>query len=152
MTLAEKKIIRLLDESGCVYELFTHEPVYTCEQAAKVRGVTLDKGIKCLILRAEGKFILAIGRGHKKIDLKKLAKIVGVKKLELANARDVTKIAQCPVGCVHPFCEIEKYIDRFFMNDDVIEFNPGCHDKTIRMKVPDLLKTLGESTIVDFSM
>ena len=58
MSLAEKKIMQKLQEAGVQFELFEHEPVFTCEQAAEVRGVTPAQGIKCLLLKADGRFFL----------------------------------------------------------------------------------------------
>lgn len=145
MSIAEKKILSKLKNSDVEYEVFEHEPVYTCEQAAEVRGITPQEGIKCLLLNSGEGRVLAITRGDKKVDLKKLASLEGVKKLKLANDKEVQKIAKCKIGCVHPFCKrAHIYFDQSLLENEFIEFNPGCHDKSVRIKVKDLWKLLKE--------
>ena len=142
MTTAENKILSLLGKSNFPYELHEHEPVYTCEQASKVRGIPISEGIKCLLLKSENDFVLALTRGDKRVDMKKIAQLENVKKLQLANEKEVEKIAECSIGCVHPFCDVKIYCDKILLENESIEFNPGCHDKTIRMKVSNLLELL----------
>jgi len=138
----------LLKKSGSSYDLYEHEPVYTCEQASRMRGIKLEQGIKCLLLKAETKFILILTRGDKKIDLKKIAALEGVKKISLANEQEIEKIAECPKGCVHPFCRVKTYVDKILFKNETIDFNPGCHDKSIRIKVVDLMRLI-ENPIVE---
>ena len=42
-------IRELLDDSRVEYRIFEHEPVYTSEQASRVRGVELKTGVKALV-------------------------------------------------------------------------------------------------------
>ena len=53
-------IKRALDENGIVYSLFEHEPVFTSEQAAIVRGRSVEEGMKrgakAMIMRSGGLF------------------------------------------------------------------------------------------------
>ena len=44
-------IIRLLDKAHIAYEKFEHEPVFTSEQAAAVRGTSLSQGAKALLFK-----------------------------------------------------------------------------------------------------
>ena len=142
MTLAEKKIMQVLKDSGVSFELFEHEPVFTCEQAAQARGVTPADGIKCMLMKANGKLFLVLTRGDKRLDLKKIASLAGAKKLRFANEEEIEKIALCKKGCVHPFCDVKTFVDSALAEQDFIEFNPGCHNKTVRIKVKDLLGLL----------
>ena len=152
MTIAEKKILGMLRNCGLEYELFEHEPVYTCEQAARVRGITPDQGIKCLLLKSENGFVLALTRGDRNMDFKKIAALEGVKKVSFANDGEIHKIAQCPKGCVHPFCDVKTYLDRILLNSESIEFNPGCHDKSVKMKVADLVKLIKDPIVEDIGL
>jgi Ala-tRNA(Pro) deacylase len=153
MTIAEKKILTRLKESGFEYEIFEHEPVYTCEQAARVRGVSPREGIKCLLLKADKSFVLTLTRGDKRIDSKKIAKLENVKKLTLANEKEVEKIAECKIGCVHPFCNVDTvYFDKILLEQEMIEFNPGVHDKTVRIRVKDLLSLLKNPRVMEIGV
>ena len=151
METAKERIFSILKESGVEFELFEHEPVFTCEQAAKVRGVGAEDGIKCLLLNADGKIILALTRGDKRLDLEKITLLEGAERIRLAKDREIEKVALCKKGCVHPFCSVKTYVDCALAEKEWIEFNPGCHDKTIRIKVKDLLGLLEDSVVEKIS-
>ena len=44
-----------LDENKVKYEVSEHEAVRTCEEAAKVRGATIDSGAKAMLIKDAGK-------------------------------------------------------------------------------------------------
>lgn len=141
-----KLIKELLDRNGICYKVSEHEPVYTSEQAAKVRGVELKTGVKALVLKSvEGSFVVGLVAADRKIDLKKLAKIVKTKKLRLASPREVLKITGCEVGSVHPFGNLHSlstYLDRSILENDMVNFNAGLHTVSIEMKARDLVKAI----------
>jgi len=153
-TLQFKLVGRLLDCNGIPYEVLEHAPVYTSEEAAKVRNVELRTGVKALILKTEeGKFIMGLIAADRKIDLKKLAKIVGTKKLQLASPQEVIKITGCEVGSVHPFGNLHglpTYLDSSVLENDMVNFNAGLHTVSIQMKAKDLVKAIRPS-VRDFS-
>src|SRR4030067_3753685 len=94
----------LLDKHGISYQISQHEPVYTSEQAAKVRGAELRTGVKALVLRKkEGDLILGLVAADRRIDLRKLAKITGTRSLAFANKEEVLTKTGGEVGSVLPF-------------------------------------------------
>jgi len=155
MGILELKLIRgLLDRNVIPYEVLEHEPVYTSEQAAKVRGVELKTGVKALILKTgEGSFVMGLVAADRKIDLKKLAKIAGTKKLGLASSQEVLEITGCEVGSVHPFGNLHglpTYMDSSILENDMVNFNAGLHTISIQMSVKDLIKAI-RPVVKDFS-
>ncbi len=79
----------------------------------------------------------------RRIDLKKLAKIVKTKKLRLASPQEVLKITGCEVGSVHPFGNLHRlptYLDSSVLENDMVNFNVGLHTVSIHMKAKDLIK------------
>jgi len=161
MTFIEKKIQKLLKDKGIEYEEFEHEPVYTCETADKVRkGIENEdkdnskkSGIKNLLLEStEGKFVIALCPGDKKIKTGKLAKLERTKELRLAKPKDVERVIGCPIGCVPPFGhkkQIKTYIDKELLESDYMYFNPGNHSKTIKIQAKDLLKLIEKSILYE---
>lgn len=149
-----KRVKELLDRNGIVYEVSEHAAVYTSEQAAKVRGVELRTGVKALVFKIEqGSFILGLIAADKKMDLKKLAKIVGTRKLELASPQDVLKVTGCEIGSVHPFGNLfglPTYMDPSVLENDSVNFNAGLHTVSIYMKAEDLVKAI-KPAITEFS-
>lgn len=147
MSLVEKKIKQILAEKNIPFEEFEHEAVYTCEQAAAVRGLgSAGQGIKCLIFGAEtGKFILVLSPGDKKIDTKRIAKLEKVGRLFLASPEKVEKITGVPIGCVAPFglkTKLKTYLSEELLENEFLYFNPGDHSKTIKIRASDLPKAI----------
>jgi len=136
------------------FDVSEHAAVYTSEEAAKVRGVDLKTGVKALILKSDVKgFILGLVAADKRVDLKKLAKVVGVKSLELASAAEVLKLTGCEVGSVHPFGNLfglPTFLDRSVLENELVNFNAGLHTVSISMKAKDLVKAI-ELVVEDFS-
>ena len=152
--LEVKRIKKLLDSNNKEYKLSEHEPVYTSEQAAKVRGADLKTGVKALVLKTqESKFILALVAADRRVDFKKLAKHVNTKSLKLAKPDEVLKRTNCEIGSVHPFGILHNlvtYMDSSVLENEYVEFNIGIHTKSIRMKSKDLVEVT-EPEIVEIS-
>lgn len=51
----------MLDEAKIDYEFTEHEPVQTCEEAAKVRNVSLESGAKAMLIKDCGKTLTREG-------------------------------------------------------------------------------------------
>jgi Ala-tRNA(Pro) deacylase len=147
MSLVEKRIKQIFEEKEIPFEEFEHEAVYTCEQAAAVRGPgSAGQGIKCLIFGTEmGRFILVLNPGDKKIDTRKIARMERVNRIFLAAPEKVEKLAGVPIGCVAPLglkTRMKTYISEDLFENEFLYFNPGDHKKTLKMRASDLLKVL----------
>jgi len=145
---------RFLDKNIVEYHVSEHEPVFTSEQAAHVRGVELKTGVKSLIFKTEDeKFIDALVAADKKIDAKKLSDIIG-KKVKLATSDEVLRVCKCEIGSVHPFGNLfglKTYMDKGILENEEINFNAGLHEFSIRMKSRDLLNML-KPVLGEFSL
>lgn len=125
-------ICALLNASGIEYQASEHEPVFTSEEAARVRGIALRTGVKALVFRCkyekrfEGDaaaeenyigrdkkddetensrtgYILALVRADHRVDTKKLKEFLGVVDVSLATPAEVLRFTNCEIGSVHPF-------------------------------------------------
>ena len=152
MSFIHNKIKQILTEQKIWFEEDEHEPVYTSEQAAAVRGLpSAHAGVKAMILKTDsGKFLLALVPGDRKVDTKKIAQLEGVKKLELASAQEVERAAGVQIGSVAPFglkTDLKTYLSSEILQNEFIFFNPGLHTRTIKMRAADLQKVLGNTII-----
>ncbi len=140
------KVKKTLDDRKVNYELTVHEPVYTSEQAARIRGVSVKTGVKALVLKTyEHRFILVLVTADKRADLEKVAELEGTKNVRLANPQEVFEVTGCEIGSVPPFghlIELKTYMDREILENDEVNFNCGEHTKSIKMKAQDLLKVI----------
>lgn len=146
-------IIGLLNKNSVSYKLYKHEPVYTSEQAAKVRGdIGLSQGAKALVLQADGEFILFVLPGNLRADLEKLQEILKVKKLRMASRESVKARTGLEVGSIPPFGSViglKTYVDSRLGENKEIAFNVARHDRSIKMKFEDFVK-LEKPEIINF--
>lgn len=141
-----KFIEKILKDSDFEHKILEHEAVYTSEEAARIRGVELRTGVKALVLRtAEGKYVIGLCPGDKKLDLKRIAGVEGVKKVSLASLEEVLKTTDCKIGSVPPFGHKKKlktYMDKDVLKNEWVNFNIGLHTKSANMKSEDLKSLL----------
>ena len=149
-----QKLLDLFEENRIEYQLYKHEPVYTSEQASRVRGVEPKTAVKSMVLRTrEGKYILANIAADRKMDIKKLEKIVNTKGLRFATKEEVMAITNCEPGSVHPFgklFDIDTYLDESVLENDFVNFNIGMLTRSVKIRKDDLVRLL-QSKIADFS-
>ncbi len=141
------KIKKLLDDNKIKYELLVHEPVYTSEQAAKMRGkgieLGLKRGAKAMIFRVDEKYIQFIVPAHKIVDIKKVKTLLNAKKIKMASPEEVLQVTDCEIGSVPPFgnlFNLQVYCDKELSEE--IDFNAGLHDTSITMKRADWEKVV----------
>jgi prolyl-tRNA editing enzyme YbaK/EbsC (Cys-tRNA(Pro) deacylase) len=145
------RIVGLLETNDITYEELSHEPVYTSEQAASVRGLSMDAGAKSLLLKAEDSFALVVLSGSRKLSSKKFKKRLGIRNLRFATPEEVRERMDCEVGSCYPFgsiVDLDTYLDASLLAQTDISFNPGVHDKSLVIKLKDYL-TLENPVQVD---
>lgn len=138
-----KKIIELLEKNKVQYKAIEHEPVYTCEQAAKIRGVSPDSGAKALLIKSKEKYFLILLQGSKKLDSKKLRLQTDIKDFRFATPEEVVATMHCRIGACYPFGNIinlETFADTGLSQLEEINFNAGDHSKSIQMSWRDFDK------------
>ncbi len=142
-----EKIRKLLDDNKIKYQLLTHEPVYTSEQAAQMRGKGIAEGLrrgaKAMIFKIDEKYVQCIVPAHKIVDLKKVKALLSAKKIKMATPEEVLQVTDCEIGSVPPFgnlFNISVYCDKELSEE--IDFNAGLHDTSITMKRIDWEKVV----------
>lgn len=147
-----RKIITLLGESGLNYKIFDHEPVFTSEEAAKVRGTKLSQGAKALVLFGDKKPLMIVVPADKRLSFSKAKKLIGIKDLRLASPEEVLTLLGVEIGSVPPFGNLEGldlYLDETMSVNEEIVFNPGVHIKSITIKYRDYI-SLANPKLGDF--
>jgi len=143
MTL-EENIIALMNEQKIAYEIYEHEPVYTNPAMAQALDVSEAETVKSLVLSTkEGRMIVLVLPGNKKVDWKQAAAGAGTKKVSFAKPENVSQAVGCEVGCVPPFghlTALDIYMDPDLTKKNFVYFNPGVHDKSFKIKAWDLKK------------
>jgi len=120
----------------------------TSEEAALVRGVSLDSGSKAILLKDSGKklalegvaFYLAILSASKKFSSKQFKKIINCKNIRFATPEEVYTTTGCLPGAVPPFGRvfgIPVWVDRSIKRQEFINFNFGLRTHSVSMKMED---------------
>ena len=143
MTL-EENIIKLMNEQEIAYEIFEHEPVFTNPAMAEALKVSEAETVKSLVLSTrEGRMIVLVLPGDKKVNWKQAAAGAGTKKVSFAKPEAVSEAVGCEVGCVPPFghlTTLDIYMDQDMTKKNFVYFNSGVHDKSFKIKAWDLKK------------
>lgn len=137
-----EKIKTLLKENKVSYQLFEHEPVFTSEEAAKIRGTALKQGAKAIIFFADKNPVLIVVSGDNRVDTKKFKQEYHIKDLCLLNPDEVKELTGLEIGAIPPFGNLMKlatYMDEKVLENEEIIFNVGSHTKSIKMRLRDFV-------------
>ena len=138
-----EKILNLFKEAGVPFEKYEHEPVFTSEEAAKIRNTDISMGAKALVFYADSKPVLLVVPGDKKADSKKFKKAFGIKDLRMAAPEEVLSLTGLKVGSIPPVgkaMNLPSYFDESFKLKDKVAFNAGMHTVSIVMTAKDLIR------------
>lgn len=135
-------IVSLLQSHDIAFETIEHEPVFTSEQAAAVRGLSLRAGAKSLLFKTKQGFVLVVLPGNQRVDTKKLKQYLGVKELRFATPEEVVEQMGCEIGACYPFgtvAGLRTLMDETMTREPVISCNPGRHDISIKFAASDFM-------------
>jgi prolyl-tRNA editing enzyme YbaK/EbsC (Cys-tRNA(Pro) deacylase) len=83
------------------------QPVYTSEAAARERGVRLSQIVKTMLLMdRKDRMLVAVLPGDKKLDLKKIKKLMGVKDLRFLDRQTIEQRLGLVAGAIAPIAEL----------------------------------------------
>lgn len=148
------KIVAMMKERQIDFEHVVHEPVFSCEQAADVRGDELSEVAKSLVLKTkEGKFVQVVIAASEKVDSKKLRQVLQTKKTKFASREELLEITGLEPGAIPPLgnlFQLPVYIDKSLVDQQSVVFNAGTNCDSIRLRTSDLL-SLFPAKVVEVS-
>jgi Cys-tRNA(Pro) deacylase len=148
MTKLRTHAIRALDEKGIPYRVLMQAHKATnVEEAAIERGVPLRQIVKSLLVRQpDRRHVLALVRGDQRLSLKKLARVVDVKALEMAPSADVPRITGYRIGAVAPLglrrTDVPVYVDHHVLEEPRVSISAGRHDAGLELASNDLVRAV----------
>jgi Ala-tRNA(Pro) deacylase len=104
------KLVTFLQSKGTKYTLTEHVPVTTSEEAAKIRGVTLESGAKAMIIKGFNKaklpfYSMLVFSAAKKILWPPIKKALNSKNIEIAPVEEVTKMTVFIYAGLFKWCD-----------------------------------------------
>ena len=147
------RVENLLTQHGVRFDVLRHQPVFTSEEAAAVRGVPLSTGAKALICKVDTSFVMFVIPADRKLDSKRIRQSLGIRALRFATPDELRELTGLVPGAVPPFGSLfglPTHCDVRVAENERINFNAGDHSISVSMRWADYLRvenpTLGSFT------
>jgi Cys-tRNA(Pro)/Cys-tRNA(Cys) deacylase len=145
--MVTNNITRMLDAKKVPYKAYDlpTEKLGAIE-TARYLGVPLEQVFKTIVVKREGngKPILAVVPGSAEVDLKRLAKALGEKKLHLPTEHEAEQITGLQAGGISPLALVNKgfqvVLDYSAQNYKEIHISGGQRGLNIRLPVEGFVK------------
>ena len=147
-TAVTERLERWLRERGARFRLLEHAPVFTSEEAARVRGTPIEAGAKALVLIAHDRPVHVVLPGHRRVDNARLRAILGTRTLRFATPEELFSLTGCVPGAVPPFGNLfglPVFVDEPLAEREEIAFNAGSNTVSIVMSCAEFLRLSGAS-------
>ena len=138
-----ERIERLLKGHGVAFDVLRHEPVYTSEEAAAIRGTRLASGAKALVCKAEGQFVMFVLPADRKLASKEVRRARRWRKLRFAGREEVEQLTGLSPGSIPPFGSLfglPTLCDERLGENETINFNAGDHTISVSMRYDDYVQ------------
>lgn len=137
--------MRILDKQKIAYEVVIHpvEEFHNGLESADMLGVSQDMVYKTIVTTSNNNYYVFCLPVNQVLDLKKCAKLVGVKSLNLLDLKYLLNLTGyvrggcSPIGLKKPFPVI---IDKGILDKEKIYISGGRIDTKLLMKPNDLIK------------
>ena len=138
-----ERIEELLNARGVAFEVRRHEPVYTSEEAAAIRGTPLSSGAKALVCKADARFVMFVIPADRKLASREVRRARGWRKLRFADGEEVKGLTGLEPGSIPPFGSLfglPTLCDRRLGENETINFNAGDHGISVSMRYDDYVR------------
>ncbi|MBW2543851.1 MAG: hypothetical protein JRF15_17360 [Deltaproteobacteria bacterium] len=151
-----ERLTELLDQQGVAFQVIRHDPVYTSEEAARVRGTSLASGAKALVCKADEQFVMFVVPANRRLASKMVRRNESIRRLRFANRAEVIQLTGLQPGSIPPFgslFDLPTWCDEAMAEQPAINFNAGDHAVSIHMSYADYVYVerpkLGRFTAVE---
>jgi len=140
-----KDVTRFLEEAGVDFDVLEHRHTERAADEATALGVGPDEVAKTLVLIAPSDNARAVLPASERIDLHKVAAVLGIgsRKVQLASEDDLARdYPDFELGAVPPFGgrEDRVIVDERLAARDSVVLEAGSHDRSVRLKAADLVR------------
>ncbi len=142
--MPSKKLKAFLDENKVKYISVKHSSAFTAQEIAAIAHIPGKDLAKTVIIKINGKMMMAVLPASYKVSFEKLKETLGVTEARLAYEQEfIDKFPDCEVGAMPPFGNIygmEVYVAESLAEEEEIAFNACSHTELIKMKYSDFEK------------
>jgi Ala-tRNA(Pro) deacylase len=146
MAIDRAGLLRRLDELGIAHATFEHPPVYTVDEAERYTGHIPGGHCKNLFLKdKKGGLWLLICLNQRRIDINRLAKVLGCARLSFGRAELLEEVLGVAPGGVTPFAlindrdrRVQPLLDRAMLSYERLNYHPLTNAATTTIAAADL--------------
>ena len=140
-----RDVMGFLEEAGVDFDVLEHAHTERAADEAAALGIRPEEVAKTLVLVASSGNVRAVLAASERIDLRKVAAVLGVggKKVHLASEDDLARdYPDFELGAVPPFGggEDQVIMDERLAGRDSVVLEAGSHDRSVRLKAADLVR------------
>jgi Ala-tRNA(Pro) deacylase len=148
MAIDRNTLFTHLEQLGIEASTVEHEPVFTVEQSAGLRATIPGAHTKSLFLAdKDGHLVLAVAKDDTRVDMKKLAKQLGLGRLSFGKPELLESVLGVTPGSVTPLAllndttaSVTVVVDEALMNFAEVNCHPLENTATTRVATGDLLR------------
>lgn len=142
------KIVELLQAQGIKFRVCEHEAEGRSEAISKIRGSTLNQGLKAMVIMAkltkkDRKYYLAVFPADKSVDMNAIKRYCKAEDaVMLAPIERAETLTGCKMGAVPPFtfnADLHLIADPSIKHNQEVVFNAGALDRSIFMNIDDYI-------------
>ncbi len=149
-----QKIKEFLDQNKIKYVTIKHSLAFTAQEIAASAHIKGKELAKTVLVKIDGKMVMAVLPASYKVDFDLLKKYVGCTSCRLANETEFKdKFPECEVGAMPPFGNLfnmEVIVAESITKNEFISFNACSHTELIQMNYKDF-ERLVKPRVLKFS-
>ena len=150
--------IKMLKKAKVTYTIHQYQHDTTCEsygeEAAQKLGVIQERVFKTLVVQSEDTLFVGVVPVSSKLSLKEFAKVLGVKKVMMADAKIVEKSTGYVLGGVSPFGQKKRLVtivDKSALEYETIFVSAGKRGLDVEIS-PQIFQELLSSKFKEISI
>lgn len=144
MNQYDQKLVEFIKQNNInVEHLVFKTSCHSVEEAAISANARPEDFVKnvCVINELTNELIVCIVSGHKRLDMKKLAALIGTKKLRMANADEILGKTGYPMGGTPSFGYSAKFfIDNEVLNKEIVYSGGGSQNSLTKCSPLEIIK------------
>ena len=148
-----RRLVTLLDDAGCPYEVIEHGSVSTAREAAEARATDLDEGVKAILLKYDDRFGIFALNAARQVRSAKIRRGLRVKRTRFASRDELLEMTGLLPGAVPPFGEpvlpFPLFADPTVARHETLVFTAGSRTTSIRMATADYQR-IARPRLLDF--
>ena len=141
------RLTTLLEASAARFRVIEHPAEGRSDLVAQLRGTAPGQGAKAMLCRSkdgEPAYALVVLPGDRKLDFKRVAQALGIRKATLASPEEAMATTGCAIGAIPPFVDgpsLRLVVDPALVEQfDEIAFNAGRLDRSIVLDTADYVR------------